>query len=84
MLPKNIKDELKITCVLFTADVGGILTLEFIQGNLQLRVEHDVIADEIGCELKIKELREKKHELFQALQRFYHVFIENNNHTLEE
>lgn len=26
-LPQKIKDELKIMCVLFTEDVGGILTL---------------------------------------------------------
>ena len=28
-LPETIKDELKIACVLYTEDVGGILTLEF-------------------------------------------------------
>lgn len=28
-LPKNIKDELKAMCVLFTEDVGGVLTLCF-------------------------------------------------------
>lgn len=28
-LPKQIKDELQIMCVLFTEDVGGILRLEF-------------------------------------------------------
>ena len=28
-LPENVKNELKIMCVLFTEDVGGILTLVF-------------------------------------------------------
>ena len=28
-LPKQIKEELQIMCVLFTEDVGGILRLEF-------------------------------------------------------
>ena len=28
-LPEQIKQELQIACVLFTAEVGGILTLEF-------------------------------------------------------
>ena len=28
-LPEDIKNELKIMCVLFTEEVGGILTLEF-------------------------------------------------------
>ena len=39
-LPKQIKDELQIMCVLFTEDVGGILRLEFDEkGNLNLTVE---------------------------------------------
>lgn len=29
VLPQSIKDELKIMCVLFTEEVGGILTLSF-------------------------------------------------------
>ena len=28
-LPQHVKDELKIMCVLFTEDVGGVLSLEF-------------------------------------------------------
>ena len=28
-LPQSVKDELHIMCVLYTEDVGGILTLEF-------------------------------------------------------
>ena len=28
-LPEQIKQELQIACVLFTAEVGGVLTLEF-------------------------------------------------------
>ena len=34
-LPQHVKDELKIMCVLFTEDVGGVLSLEFDEnGNL--------------------------------------------------
>ena len=28
-LPQQIKDELKIMCVLFTEDVGGVILLEY-------------------------------------------------------
>ena len=36
-LPQHVKDELKIMCVLFTEDVGGVLSLEFDEnGNLEL------------------------------------------------
>ena len=39
-LPDSVKDELKIMCVLYTQDVGGILVLEFDEdGNLQFRTE---------------------------------------------
>ena len=39
-LPKQIKEELQIMCVLFTEDVGGILTLEFDEnGRLQFKTE---------------------------------------------
>ena len=34
-LPKQVQDELKIMCVLYTEDVGGILSLEYDEdGNL--------------------------------------------------
>ena len=61
-LPKQIKEELQIMCVLFTEDVGGILRLEFDEtGNLNLTVESkedDFFFDEIGSVLKIKQLRQ--------------------------
>ena len=45
-LPQQIQDELKIMCVLFTEDIGGVLTLVFDEeGNLLLEVsanEEDV------------------------------------------
>ena len=37
-LPQTIRDELKIMCVLYTEDVGGILELVFDEdGNLDYR-----------------------------------------------
>ena len=39
-LPDAVKQELQIMCVLFTEDVGGILTLEYDEnGNLQFKTE---------------------------------------------
>lgn len=78
-LPDSVKDELKIMCVLFTEDVGGILTLVFGEdGSLCLRVdadEGDLLYDEIGSRLKIKELQQTKRELFEALETYYKVFF---------
>ena len=77
-LPERIKEDLKIMCVLYTEDVGGILMLVFDEdGNLELKVEHaenDFAFDEIGSVLKIKELQQKKRELFESLELFFRVF----------
>ena len=77
-LPESIKEELKIMCVLYTEDVGGILMLVFDEdGNLELKVdpaENDFAFDEIGSVLKIKELQQKKRELFESLELFFRVF----------
>ena len=78
-LPESIKEELKIMCVLYTEDVGGILSLEFDEdGNLMLNVtsdEGDIMFDEIGSVLKIKELQRNKAELLESLELFYRVFL---------
>ena len=77
-LPEAVKQELQIMCVLYTADVGGVLLLVFDEnGNLELEVEHnegDFSFDEIGSVLKIKELQNTKEELFKSLEMFYKVF----------
>ena len=77
-LPEAVKQELQIMCVLYTADVGGVLLLVFdVNGNLELKVEHnegDFSFDEIGSVLKIKELQNTKEELFKSLEMFYKVF----------
>lgn len=79
MLPESVKDELKIMCVLYTEDVGGILTLVFEEnGELCFEVaseENDFFFDEIGSHLKIKELQRTKEELLESLQLYYKVFF---------
>ena len=41
-LPSQVKDELKIMCVLFTEDIGGIIQLVFDEeGNLEFRTSCD-------------------------------------------
>lgn len=78
-LPESVREELQIMCVLFTEDVGGVLTLEYDEdGNLDLKVaadENDLLYDDIGSALKIKQLQIDKRELFEALEMFYRVFF---------
>ena len=87
-LPQNVKDELKIMCVLFTEDVGGVLSLEFDEnGNLELNTsadEGDLLYDEIGSVLKIKEYQETKKELLEALELYYRTFFLGENVDWEE
>ncbi|MCI8403148.1 MAG: hypothetical protein HFI38_13845 [Lachnospiraceae bacterium] len=77
-LPEQIKQELRILCVLYVEDVGGILTLEYDEdGSLEFRVEaeeSDYLFDEIGSVLKIKQLRQEKQELLEGLELFYRTF----------
>ena len=78
-LPKTIKDELKIMCVLYTEDVGGILSLVFEEdGTLVFEVnadEGDLLYDEIGSVLLIKKLQEDKKELLESLELYFKVFF---------
>lgn len=82
-LPEAVKEELQIMCVLYTADVGGILTLQYDeQGNLLLNVtsdEDDFLFDEIGSVLKIKQIQAQKRELLEALELYYRaVFLKED------
>ena len=78
-LPQSVQDELHIMCVLYTEEIGGVLTLEFDEeGNLQFQVESleaDAMFDEIGSVLRIKELRNSKRELLESLELYYRVFF---------
>ena len=78
-LPDAVKEELQIMCVLFTEDIGGILTLRFDEdGSLLFEVssdEGDLLFDDIGSVLKVKELQRSKVELLEALELYYQVFI---------
>ena len=78
-LPQYIKDELKIMCVLYTEDVGGTLQLVYDEdGNLEFRTEAedgDLLYDEIGSVLKIKQLQNTKRELLEALELYFRVFF---------
>ena len=78
-LPEDTKNELKIMCVLFTEEVGGILELVFDEeGNLLFRTdadENDLLYDDIACGMLIKKMQYEKRELLESLEMFYRVFF---------
>ena len=81
-LPDDVKNELKIMCVLYVHDVGGILTLV-----LCFEVtsdDFDPMFDDIGSQLKIKQLQRDKQDLLQALQLYYKVFFLGEEINSEE
>lgn len=77
-LPTGVKEELQIMCVLYTEDVGGILTLVFDRdGNLRLEAqkeEDDFLYDDIGSVLKIKQIQIERAELLEGLELYYKSF----------
>lgn len=77
-LPESIVKELQVMCVWFTEECGGIFTMEFEEdGTLEFKhtvSEYDGYYDEIGADLKIKQIRQEKQELLQALEMYYKVF----------
>lgn len=78
-LPEQIKQELQIMCVLFTEEVGGILILEYDEdGSLQLITqadEGDLLYDDIGSGLKIRQIQLEKRDLLESLEMYYKVFV---------
>ena len=78
-LPDQVKDELKIACVLYTEEIGGVLTVEFDEeGHLSFVTraeENDFFYDEIGSVLKRKKMRQEKRDLWESLELYYRVFF---------
>ena len=79
-LPQSVKDELHLMCVLYTEDVGGILTLEF----KVTAPEEDYLFDEIGSVLKIKQYQEEKREMLESLELYYRTFFLGEDLDLDE
>ena len=82
LIPDSIKEELHIICVLFTEEVGGVFMIGFDdEGQVQMMTdseEDDIMYDEIGAGLLVKEVRKNKQDLFEGLELFYKTFIEGD------
>lgn len=78
-LPTDVKKELQIMCTLFVMDVGGIVELIFDDdGHLKIRTEcdeGDLLYDDIGSVLKVKQLQEEKAELFEQLEMYWMALV---------
>ena len=78
-LPESIREELKMMCVLFTEDVGGTLVLRFDEeGSLNIETdanEEDLLYDDIGSVLKVKQIQAQKADFLESLEMYYKVFF---------
>ena len=86
-LPEQIKQELQILCVLFVEDVGGIIRLSFDEdGQLLIQTEADegdILYDEIGSGLKVRQMQREQKELFESLETFFRVFFFGDTEGLD-
>ena len=80
-IPKSIQDELRIMCVLFTEEVGGVITFVFEpDGSLSIETESaedDFYYDEISSGLLVGKIRNSKQELLESLDLYYRVFVKH-------
>lgn len=78
-LPEDVKKELNIICVLFTEEIGGVFRMEFDEDGELMFVtdadEEDLLYDEIGSALMVKEIQKSKQDLCESLKLFYKYMV---------
>lgn len=82
-IPQSIQDELHIMCVLFTEEVGGVITFVFeADGSLSIETESaedDFMYDEISSGLLVNKIRNTRQELLESLDLYYRVFVKHED-----
>lgn len=82
-IPQSIQDELHIMCVLFTEEVGGVITFVFEpDGSLSIETEaaeDDFMYDEISSGLLVSKIRNTRQELLESLDLYYRVFVKHED-----
>ncbi len=78
-LPDAVQEELRILCVLFTEEAGGVFMIVFEEdGSVSMETdaaEEDILYDEITAGLLVGEVRRHRQDLFEQLQMFYRIFV---------
>lgn len=82
-VPKTIQDELRVICVLFTEEAGGVITFVFEKdGALSIETEaaeDDYLYDEITSGLLVGKIRNTRQELLESLDLYYRVFVKHED-----
>ena len=77
-LPEGIKEDLNILCVLVRHVQRLVFFFAQPHETQQLQrpdVSAQIVYDEIGSVLKIKQMQREKTELFESLEMYYRVFF---------
>lgn len=85
-LPESIQKELRIIAVLFTEEIGGVFTLVFDEDD-ELVIEtdadeEDILYDEIGSALMVKEIQRTRRELFSEIEVFYRLMVKGEGRNV--
>ena len=87
-VPDSIKKELNIICVLFTNEVGGIITIGFDEeGELMITTEaapEDYLYDDVAAGLLGSKIRSTRQEMFESLNLYYRIVILKEDISLED
>lgn len=87
-IPESVKKELNVICVLFTEEVGGIITIGFDEeGELEITTQasdDDYLYDEIASGLLVGRIRTSRQELFESLNLFYKVLVLGEDINLDD
>lgn len=82
-IPESIQNDLHIICVLFTEEVGGIITIGFDEeGELKITTQasdEDYLYDDIASGLLVSKIRATRQETFEALSLFYRIIVLGEN-----
>lgn len=82
-IPQSVQDELRILCVLFTEEVGGVITFVFAKdGRLLIETEaaeDDFLYDEVSSGLLVKKIRSTRQEFLESLALYYRVFVRHED-----
>ena len=78
-IPDSIKEELRIICVLFTQEAGGICTLVFDEeGQLEMETSadpEDITYDQVSAGLLTGAVRRRRGDVFRMLELYYRICV---------
>lgn len=79
LIPEEIQNEIHVISVMFTEEIGGIITFVFDEdGSLKIETQAadgDYLYDEIGARLYVDKITRLRQDLFRSIEMFYRVFV---------